>query len=140
NMEKFIDDMNEHALAAARDAHEKNFSSRRGAGEFGDHTGKTIGFYIYDNNPWDDGSIGGDRDRIYDALVKAMDARGCREVGRAHYPTMGEEAGYTFAAIYVSADPANASADMDAARAAVVAAVQDIDSGTDRSRNQHTLN
>jgi hypothetical protein len=117
-------DWTAEARKIAADVHKNHFHSRRGSGLYADDGDQTIGFYVYDNNPWSDGKTGGDRDRMYEALATVMANRGCREVGRAHYPSTGEDAGYTFAAIYVSAEPVNADDDMAAAKAAILMALQ----------------
>jgi len=112
-MNDTMSDADKHARAAAHDAYENNFSSRRGTGQW-EGEGKAFGFYIYDNNPWADDPTR--RDRLYAELVAFLERRGCRLAERATYPTVGEDAGYTLALIFVSADQDNAIADHVAAR------------------------
>lgn len=105
--------LNLHARDIAREAHDENFSSRRGLGEWADH-GKPIGFYVYDNNPWaHDPKL---RDRQYGALVAMLDARDCRVVACSSYPVRGDSAGYTIAYIFESASPERVGGDREAAR------------------------
>ncbi|XXT18804.1 hypothetical protein WME94_52115 [Sorangium sp. So ce429] len=102
------------AREIARDAHDNSFHSRRGSGKWF-VAGQVIGFYIYDNNPWEhDKTL---RDRHYAELIATMEARGCRLAGRASYPDAGQEdAGYTLALIFVSSARDRVKADHDAAR------------------------
>lgn len=107
------DTLTRQAREIARDMHDHNFSSRRGFGDW-EEDGETIGFYIYDNNPWAaDPTL---RDRHYAELADAMARRECRLVAQASYPDAGaEDAGYTVALIFESAEPSRASEDKDAA-------------------------
>jgi hypothetical protein len=98
----------------AREAYTTNFSSRRGIGPWTDNGGKTIGFYVYDNNPWSHDR--GLRDRLYAELIAALARRHCSLVSYGHYPTTGDSAGYTLALVFVSASPEQVPADEQAAR------------------------
>lgn len=101
------------AYCIACDEHVNNFKSRRGSGEWADDSGCTIGFYVFDNNPWaHDADL---RDRQYAELTAIMAKRGCRLVGHAKYPKTGDSAGYTLAMIFISATPKSAAADHEVA-------------------------
>ena len=107
------------AYALAAEAYEENFSSRRGGGEMSDRAGRTVGFYIYDNNPW-----AGDptaRARDYADLTIALAERGCRLAAHASYPERADagDAGYTIAMVYISESPERASEDHEFARARI---------------------
>jgi hypothetical protein len=107
-----IFDRDHSARLIAYDEHEHNFSSRRGSGEWSEDE-KTIGFYVYDNNPWShDQEL---RDRHYAKLVVYMAQRGCRLAAHDSYPRDGENAGYTLAMIFISATPDQVNADQQAA-------------------------
>lgn len=107
-------DFNADALDIACGANTLAIQNRRGIGEWTDASGKTIGFYVYDNHPYiREQDL---RDRNYAKLIAFMTNRGCRLAGCAHYPSAGKDAGYTFALIMLSAALGEAPGDLDAAR------------------------
>ena len=114
-----------HALAKdiAREACEDNFRSRRGSGVLEPRRGRMAGFYLYDNNPYDDDLVrpldadGTRRAREHAEIINAMSARGCILAARASYPNDDDDdQGYTVALVFVSASPEMAEADLLAAR------------------------
>lgn len=121
--------LDHHAFDIARDNHENNFSSRRGFGGWSDD-GKSLGFYLWDNNPW--GHDEELRGRHYAGMTAMLAARGCRVAAQASYPISGDSVGYTIAAIYVSASPDRVEADCAAARAYIEARVGEVYAGMTR--------
>jgi hypothetical protein len=88
-MRKMKVDWQQEALDIAEDAHDNNFSSRRGFGQL-----EGVGFYFYDNNPDEDraGMLTAFRAWVEEQVELS-------EVGSAAYPVGGPDDGYTVALI-----------------------------------------
>lgn len=92
------------AAKIARQAHDENFSSRRGGGLLRDEKESPIGFYIYDNNPFRDVDA---RPLIYAELVAFLGLHGCVLLSEGAYPAPaegGEQPGYTTSLVFRCAD------------------------------------
>jgi hypothetical protein len=81
--------LNALAVAAAKDAHENNFPSRRGTYPIEDQ-GLVC---IYDNNPW--ANAPGLRAEHLEATRVALEEAGYVVVATGAYPASGKDAGYT---------------------------------------------
>jgi hypothetical protein len=94
------DDVNWGKVAreAAREAHEENFSSRRGLYYDDDHNA----LIYYNNNPYEHHpSLRDDEMTMLRAFLKE---RNLEELATAHYPAVGDDAGYTVAMVIAGAD------------------------------------
>jgi hypothetical protein len=96
----------ELAQKIAKEAHEKNFSSRRGLLRLSE---KRVCYY--DNNPWRNDleleahGVLSIRGAMLNELRHWMAAEGIAEIGFGSYPVAGDEdAGYTFALILATND------------------------------------
>jgi len=83
------------AASIAEEAHEENFSSRRGTGLIAAANDKTVGFYLYDNNPYANDPER--RGREHADLIAYLATRRARLAASAAY---GEN-GYTVAHIFI---------------------------------------
>jgi len=83
------------AWYAAKDAQEKNFSSRRGIYFF-----KDVGVLcVYNNNPYGDEPLSKQtrRENETAAFRRWLNKEGIKELAYATYPDIGEQAGYSYA-------------------------------------------
>ncbi|MGO9836086.1 MAG: helix-turn-helix domain-containing protein [Polyangiaceae bacterium] len=90
------------AAKVAREAHEQDFESRRGAYRL---TGRTPGLCLYDNNPWPDVSWptlekpeSGTRALQFNELMAWCEEQGIKALANAAYPPPGpgeDQPGYT---------------------------------------------